>query len=317
MKSEEQTMIWAHLLHLSYNMWLDRDATELEGYGRIIVGSPKLRFDKAVWDDLLPRMADNGVNMLVIDVGDAVQYKSHPEIAVEGAWSIEQLKDELARLRGMGIEPIPKLNFSATHDLWMGPYSRMVSTPKYYEVCANLIRECVEIFDNPRLFHLGMDEETFDHQRHMEYVVIRQYDLWWHDFNFLVEQVEKLGARAWVWSDYIWNHKETFLERMPKSVLQSNWYYDQSMEPENPVCKHYVDAYNILEESGYDQIPTGSNHSCPENFGNTVRWAKDNIAPERLKGFFQTIWRPTTEEFHLRHIEGIEQIGAARKEFEK
>ncbi len=309
-------MIWANLLHLSYNMWIDREAPELTGYGKIIIGGPKLRFDKPVWDDLLPKMAENGVNMLVIDLGDGVSYASHPEIAVEGAWSIDELKAELDKLRQLGIEPVPKLNFSATHDLWMGPYSRMVSTPKYYEVCADLISECMDIFDSPRLFHLGMDEETFGHQVHQSYVVIRQYDLWWHDLMFLVGEVEKKGARAWIWSDFIWNHKDEFLERMPKSVLQSNWYYEQSLTPEDEPCKTYVNAYNILEENGYDQVPAGSNHSTPDNFGNTVRWAKDNIAPERLKGFFQTIWRPTTEEFHQRHIEAIEQIGRARKEFE-
>lgn len=309
-------MIWANLLHLSYNMWIDREAPELVGYGQIIIGGPKLRFDKPVWDDLLPKMAENGVNMLVIDLGDGVKYASHPEIAVEGAWSVDELKAELAKLRKLGIEPIPKLNFSCTHDLWLGPYSRMVSTPKYYEVCADLISECMDIFDNPRLFHLGMDEETFGHQVHQSYVVIRQYDLWWHDLMFLVEQVEKRGAQAWIWSDFIWNHEEEFLKRMPKSILQSNWYYDPSLEPDTEPHKTYVRAYNTLEANGYDQVPTGSNHSTPENFGNTVRWCKEHIAPERLKGFFQTIWRPTTEEFHQRHIEAIEQIGRARREFE-
>ncbi len=309
-------MIWASLIHLSYNMWLDRSSPEFEGYASIIVGRPELRFEKAVWDDLLPRMVDNGVNMLVIDLGDAVQYESHPEIAVKGAWSIDELKGELDELRKMGIEPIPKLNFSATHDLWMGPYSRMVSTPKYYEVCADLIKECIEIFDKPRLFHLGMDEETFDHQAYMEYIVIRQFELWWHDFNYLVEQVEKNGSQAWIWSDFIWNHEDEFLQKMPKSVMQSNWYYDDSMEPTNELCKKYVNAFRVLEANEYDQIPAGSNHSHSFNFGNIVRWSKDNIAPERLKGFFQTIWRPTTEEFHQRHIEAIEQIGAAPKEFE-
>jgi hypothetical protein len=229
---------------------------------------------------------------------------------------VDELKAELVKLRELGIEPIPKLNFSATHDLWMGPYSRMVSTPQYYQVCADLISECMDIFDQPRLFHLGMDEETFGHQAHQQYVVIRQYDLWWHDLMFLVGEVEKKGAQAWIWSDFIWNHKDEFLERMPKSILQSNWYYEDTMEPDTEPCKTYVNAYNILEAAGYDQVPTGSNHSTPENFGNTVRWCKDHIAPERLKGFFQTIWRPTTEEFHQRHIEGIEQIGRARKEFE-
>lgn len=308
-------MIWAHLLHLSYNMWLDRDA-DLPGYGGIIVGRDTMRFDKSLWDDLLPKMAENGVNMLIIDLGDGVQYESHPEIAVKGAWSVDLLKEELGKIRKLGIEPIPKLNFSATHDLWLGPYSKMVSTPQYYEVCADLIKECCDIFDKPRLFHIGMDEETYPHQTHMEYVVIRQYDLWWKDLMFYVDQVEKNGAQAWMWSDYIWNHKDEFVKRMPKSILQSNWYYEESLEPEDDTCKNYVNGYKILEEYGYDQVPTGSNHSYPNNFGNTVKWSKEHIAPERLKGFFQTIWRPTTEDFRQRHMEGIEQIGAARKEFE-
>lgn len=309
-------MIWANLIHLSYNMWIDRGAPELTGYDQVIIGGPKLRFDKPLWDDLLPKMAENGVDMLLIDLGDGVKYASHPEIAVEGAWSVEQLKEELAKLRKLGIEPIPKLNFSTTHDLWMGPYSRMVSTPKYYEVCADLIGECIDIFDNPRLFHIGMDEETFGHQFHQQYVVIRQYDLWWHDLMFLVDNVEKSGSRAWIWSDFIWHHKDEFLARMPKSVLQSNWYYEESFNPENEDCRIFVGAYDILNASGYDQIPAASNHSTPKSFGNTVKYCKEHIAPERLKGFFQTIWRPTTEEFRQRHIEAIEQIGAARKEFE-
>ena len=309
-------MIWANLIHLSYNMWLDRWEPELPDWSRVYSGVPKLRFDKTVWDDLLPKMAENGVNMLLIDLGDAVKYASHPEMAVEGAWSVEELKAELAKLRKLGIEPIPKLNLSTTHDFWLGPYSRMVSTPKYYEVCADLISECIDIFDNPRLFHLGMDEENIGNQKYQEYVVIRQFDLWWHDLMFFTEQVEKKGARAWIWSDFMWSHQEEFLERMPKSILQSNWYYNESLEPDSEPLQTYVNAYNILEANGYDQVPAGSNHSTPNNFGNTVRWAKDHIAPERLKGFFQTIWRPTTEEFHQRHIEAIEQIGAARKEFE-
>lgn len=312
-------MIWANLIHLSYNMWVDREtaeAPELEGYMSIICGRPTLRFDKALWDDLLPKMAENGVNMLLIDLGDAVKYASHPEIAVEGAWSVEELKLELAKLRKLGIEPIPKLNFSTTHDHWLGQYSRMVSTPKYYEVCADLISECMDIFDNPRLFHLGMDEETYGHQMYHKYVVIRQYDLWWNDLMFYVHQVEKKGARAWIWSDFIWHHQEEFLAKMPKSIMQSNWYYDETMYPDDEPRQVYVKAYRTLEEAGYDQIPTGSNHSTPTNFGDTVEFCKERIAPERLKGFFQTIWRPTTEEFRQQHLEGIEQIGAARRKFE-
>src|SRR5688500_5984727 len=90
---------------------------------------PYLRFDDALWNDLLAAMKKARLNMVVIDLGDGVKYSSHPEIAVEGAWSAARLKEEIKKLRGMGLEPIPKLNFSTCHDQWLGPYARMVSTP--------------------------------------------------------------------------------------------------------------------------------------------------------------------------------------------
>ncbi|MBQ1229154.1 MAG: uracil permease, partial [Firmicutes bacterium] len=41
----------------------------------------------------------------------------------------------------MGITIIPKLNFSTNHDVWLGEYSRMVSTSIYYGVCRDLIND--------------------------------------------------------------------------------------------------------------------------------------------------------------------------------
>ena len=189
-----------------------------------------VRFDRGLWDDITQKMADVGMNLLVIDLGDGVLWDSHTEITVEGAWSRDEMKQELARLRGLGLEPIPKLNFSTAHDAWLKEYSRMVSTPKYYEVCSHLVEEVVDLFDTPRLFHLGMDEETAHHQRHFAYAVMRQHELWWHDLHFLVGEVEKHDARPWVWSDYVWLHPGEFFREMPKSVLQSNWYYAEAFD---------------------------------------------------------------------------------------
>jgi hypothetical protein len=176
-------------------------------------------------------------------------------------------------------------------------------------VCRDLIEEVIDLFDAPRYFHLGMDEETAGHQSRFEYVVIRQFDLWWHDFLFFVEQVERKDVRAWIWADYIWNNRELFLQRMPKSVLQSNWYYGNVFDE----SVNYVKAYHDLEEHGYDQVPTGSNWSYPENFGMTVEYCEKVIAPERLKGFCQTPWKPTLEVERQRHMEAVEQVGRALK----
>ena len=123
----------------------------------------------------------------------------------------------------MGFEVIPKMNFSACHDSWLKEYGRMLSTEKYYSVCEDLIRDAAEIFDHPQFFHLGYDEETAGHQRNHLLSICRQGDLWWHDFLWFVKVTERAGCRPWIWSDYIWNHKDEFLNRMPKSVLQSNW----------------------------------------------------------------------------------------------
>ena len=44
----------------------------------------------------------------------------------------------------------------------------------------------------------------------------------------------KRGVRAWCWSDKIWHAKDDFLKRMPKSVLQSNWYYGRNFDLNRP-----------------------------------------------------------------------------------
>ena len=303
----ERDLIWAILIHLSYNMWDDRDPVENPNRPPFLAARPYLRFEDNLWNDLLQQMAAAGLNMVVIDVGDAVQYASHPEIAVENAWSRDKLKQELDKTRALGLEPIPKLNFSTCHDHWLGPYERCVSTDEYYEVCRNLIAEVIDLFDHPRFFHLGMDEETAQHQRTYAYVVIRQYDLWWHDFELLVDAVDRHGVRPWIWSDFLWHHPERFFERMPITILQSNWYYGKDFDPQDPGVR----AYRQLEEEGYDQLPTGSNWSTPDNFGKTVDHCTTLIPAPHLLGFLQTTWKPLTETFRDDHIAAIDQVATA------
>ncbi|MCM8825137.1 MAG: Tat pathway signal protein, partial [Candidatus Omnitrophica bacterium] len=304
-KSSKQ-LCWAYLLHLGYNMWGDRgpDNALPERVKSKYPPRSYLRCDKKIWDDLLKKFVKAGINMVVIDLGEGVKYDSHPELAVRGSWTPSFLKKEIAKMRKMGLEPIPKLNFSACHDFWLGKYARMVSTDIYYGVCRDLIEEVIDIFDKPGLFHLGMDEETARHQERLLYAVIRQHELWWHDLYFLVNAVEKKGVRAWIWSDYLWNHPDEFFSKMPKSVLQSNWYYGNVFNKQ----VSYVKAYLELEKHCYDQIPTGSNWLFAENFTMTVDYCKKHIAPERLLGFLQTSWRATLKYWHKAHLNAIREV---------
>ncbi len=313
-------MIFANLLHLSYNMWGDWDNPVVKG--KYWAAKPYLRFDEKLWNDLLASMQKHKLNMVVIDLGDGIEYASHSEIAVENAWSHKKLKSELAKMRDMGLEPIPKLNFSTCHDQWLGPYARMVSTPQYYKVCEDLIAEVIELFDKPRYFHLGMDEEEAVHQTRFEFAMMRQHGLWWRDIQFFFKQVEAKGVQPWIWADFVWNHAEAFYKNMPKHIVQSNWYrepvrgdaksvYGSVMSMDIECVRTYVD----LDKAGYDQIPTVSNYETPDNILNTMRFCREHVSKERLKGFFLTPWKPTLEEVRERHIDAIEHFAIGMAEF--
>lgn len=335
-------LIWANLLHLSTNMWEDnpyvsdhsllkdavnaqdvyRDDYKYTNYKEACAWAmrayrPYLINDDNTWDAILKNMADAGMNMVIIDLGDAIKYDSHPEIAIKNAWSIDKLKAELQKIRNLGLEPIPKLNFAASHDIWLGEYSRMLSTQKYYSVCKDLINEAIELFDNPRFLHLGMDEETAKHQRRYDYVVIRQNDQWWKDFYFFVDETEKRGVRPWIWSDYGWRQPELFFKKMPKSVLQSNWYYDTEFDLSkmNEPASTYLKFYDDLEKYGYDQVPTGGNWTNDTNMEDTVRYCKRVVNPDRLLGFMTAPWLPNMDICLGRHTEAIDQIKNAKKKY--
>ena len=306
-------MIWAELLHLTGNMWTDRTAdcykTRL---AKDSAFSPKLVFDRGTWDRAVSRMAEAGMNMVLIDVGDGVVYDSHPEIAIEGSWSKAELRAELARLRKMGLEPIPKLNFSSRHDSWLKDYHRMLSTEEYYRVCADLIAEVGEIFDRPRFIHLGMDEEGPSNDE--AFVVVRQGALWEHDLHFLMDCARKGGMRPWIW----WygahvEDEDAFFRRLPKDVIVSSaYYYPGGVTDENERMK----AMRRLAELGLDIIPCGSNWACDENMRETVAWSAASLPQERVPGFLMASWMVTLPRYRHQILRSVDAMESAREMYE-
>ena len=295
------------LLHLGRNLWSEDNAAD------------HLRCDDEVWRAVTDLMAAKGLNLALIDLAEGLVYPSHPELAVKGSWSVARMQREIVRLKGMGLEPIPKLNFSATHDLWLKEYHRMLSTPKYYEVCADLIRDVCEIFGHPRFIHLGFDEEDAPNQRRWNYCVIRQGELWWHDFLWFVGRAEKHGMRPWIWSDKVWYHPDEFYKRMPKNVLQSGWFYERSCDLAKMRSAHEknkIKCFLDMDKAGFDQVPCGSNYGNEPNIGELVRFSRANLSADRLKGFLMSSWyalMPDDEKRKnmTRNIRAIELAGEA------
>ncbi len=304
--------MWAYLMHLGDNMWADPGANRTTA-----LYYPELSLDEKVWKKTIDYLPTQGINTILIDVGDAIQYETHPEIATKGAWTKERLKKELDHMRAIGLTPLPKLNFSAGHDAWLKDYSRMVSTPQYYQVCKDLILELIELFDNPEYFHLGLDEENMAWQGTLAYCVIRNGDLWWHDAYYLFDICEKAGVRPWVWSDYCWHHPQEFVKKMPKSVLQSNWWYNKIRKnPDGSYQKVQFASYGLLEEAGFDQVPCcGTFEGFQNSAHDTMRLGKEDIAPERVLGYMTAPWRsPRTHEL-LSLMNDAYRFGVAKKQF--
>ncbi len=317
-----RSMGWFYLAHLGYNMWVepleDKSGVKCkdvrENWSPYIHATDHLLFEKDYWKELTAQLRDAGCTAILLDVGEGLRFESHPELAVEGSWSKQELSEELSRLRGMGFAVYPKLNFSASHDQWLGEYSRMLSTSVYHRVTADLIAETAELFGRPELFHLGMDEETAEDQKYYNYAVIRQGDQWWYDFNKLLDATRAAGSRPWIWSDYGWSHPDELLKRMPRDVVQSNWYYgDFNQKDQNSLC---VRLYDVLDKAGFDQIPTGSSWARADNFSMTAAYCKEHIASERLLGLMQTPWKPTVRATSKKHTEAIVAMAEVIRSFD-
>ena len=339
-----QKCSYGALLHLGSNMWGDfsedpgqyaQSAEEEKtrpnpvnpgGKSKVSYHS-YLQCRDDLWKELVDRAAECGLNQIFIDLGEGVEYPSHPELKVPGTWSVEKLRKELARMRGLGLEPIPKLNFSTCHDAWLKEYHRMVSTKTYYQVVADVIRDACEIFDGPRLFHIGFDEEVPVAGKADYCMVIRQGDLWWHDLFYTIGQVEKNGARAVMWSDAICAGRETFLKRMSKGVLQAPWYYYADFSEKNltwdPECEKQTGTWNVqrnlaasfveLDRAGFDLLAFTSNWGCDEAAAAMVKFCRERLDPAHLKGIYTASWCRTIPEKHEKGLQCLDLFAKAIK----
>jgi hypothetical protein len=309
---------WIYFMHLSNHMWDDGE------YSKQIVWYPQFdedlyqpanNIDYAVWDRIVERAGNRGYNTLLIDLGDAVQYKSHPEIAAEDALTRDELKALLNKARACGLTPIPKLNFSTAHHFWLKEYRRMVSSDIYRQVCVDLINEVCELFDYPELFHLGMDEEhSFHSLQYCDIAVMRGEKYFFEDFGIMFDACRKNGARPWVWADYYWNHPDVFLKNVPTDVVLSNWFYVRFKDyPQSDYHKRAIDGFKVFNDAGYDQIPTCSTYAAPSNPAETLKYMPTVISDEHLLGYCMAHWVKTETEEEFLLADAVDRLYFARK----
>ena len=305
-------MIKAYMIYLGSNMWHDWDSEMPHGkndprYHRTMFTQ------KSAWRKIIDALPQHGVNTVLIDLAEGVQYESVSGISCDGAWSKAELKEELAHIRDLGMTPIPKFNFATTHDAWFGEYARMVSTPEYYRAVEELLNEVMELFDYPEFMHLGLEEELPHCQNHYGIGITRNESVFWKDVHFLLDVVRSKGVRPWIWGDGFWYQKEAFLKNIAKDVLVSNYMYVRLHEVKilNDWHVESIGAFRTVAENGYDYLPIVSTCARELNARDIMSYILETCPQDNLKGFIAAPWCRTSEDDVYCHYNEMARFSTA------
>ncbi len=317
-----QPKMWAYLIHMGRNMWYKK-GMEVPWLGELDDEQPiwhdYLNCDREIWRKVTDFLPTCGINTLLIDMGEAVRLDSHPELAVEGSWSKEEFRAELARLRSIGLTPIPKYNFSAGHNAWLGEYAYMIGTEKHNQVCREIIEEAIELFDTPPFFHLGLEEEDPTNQGGQPVSIIRAPNRKTADSLFLFDVCLRHGVRPWIWLDYKgikeFGGPEAFRANIPKDVLVSNFVYRMIWDhPEAFDRGEDMKCYRLLDEWGYEQIPTVSTYASQLNPKITMKVFKKYLPSDLVTGFMTAPWGATVPKRYYYLLNDAFVFGNAKKD---
>ena len=279
---------WGILVHLGRNMWGDLRKTNV------------VEWQDETWEEVFKKCVECKLNTIVIDVAEGVQWKSHPELAIEGSWSYEKVQNEVKRLRSLGIDVIPKLNFSSVHDVWLGDYARMISTDIYYKVCKDLIFETYDMFLQPEYIHIGMDEENWKHvtDKGYEIVTIRRDDLLVKDINYLADCVKETGAKCHMWHDPFKDLEEEYSKDIYDDILPYVWMY----------YSYLKENWNLIAEQE-DEVRIWYETQFVKRYGYTIDYVEESpsvlMAIELLEEFIKKgkKFLMTTSNLYIKNCE--------------
>jgi hypothetical protein len=261
-------MIRGYLMHLTHydSEWIKRKHLEK-------------RFDLKLALSLVDDMARAGLNTLILDVEDAVTYRTHPELQRAYTAPMADYRRIVAEARSRGLTVIPKLNFAKgvdMHNGWMSPYNEMPDTNRrYFEHALQIVDELIEGLDL-RYFHIGMDEDCRSTALYLQ--VIRK----------LHRALAKRRLRTVMWADigHSWtpirNAKtRAVLPDLPRDIVMMPWTYDQRSQ------RRWV---RMLADMGFEVW--GGTGPDPANI---AMWAED-IVRGGGHGLVATLWTPLDAE---------------------
>lgn len=210
-------------LCVGYNMWYDKYCPlKLGEYDQ--KERDFLLFDEDVLDRITSYIADLGYNAVVLELAESIKYACAPEIGVKGSLLPEKMSETVQKIKNKGLEVIPKLDFSAAHDVWLGDYSYMLSSSDYNELTVKLIDEVCEIFHHPKYFHLGLGDEYNEYQQYYGMIITRGAKSFKRDVDVMLDACRKNSAQPIVSAEFFTREPEVFRWVFGKDVIVDAYY---------------------------------------------------------------------------------------------
>ncbi|MCX7806012.1 MAG: hypothetical protein N3A38_12590 [Planctomycetota bacterium] len=183
------------------------------------------KWDKATGLAVVDAMAGAGMNMLIVDVEDAVIYRTLPDIRRKYSVPMSELVEMAGRAKEHGIELVPKMNFSLSprhrHSAWFEPTQALPPSKEFWRRGLAALDEVVEAV-RPGMVHVGMDED--DTRSPQEYL---------RDLLRLRRELKRRGLRMVMWADvgHRWQAQERWkqipaIKELPRDVILMPWRYD-------------------------------------------------------------------------------------------
>jgi hypothetical protein len=259
-----------------------------------------------------------GVNALVFEVNYGFQYQSHPELAIENAWSKAQVRELAAHCRQNGIRLIPQFNClghqswaKTTHPLLVkypeldetpqvpkdnsGIYCRSWCPmhPKTHEIVFALLDELIDAFQSDT-FHVGMDEVFLIASEQCPRCKGKDpAELFALEVNELHGHlVGKKKQTMLMWGDRLLDAKETgygrweasdngtapAIDRVPKDVILCDWHYERRDD---------YPSLPLFQKKGFRIWPSGWRKL---EASRALIAASERHAGEPMLGHLFTVW---------------------------
>jgi len=246
--------------------------------------SRERRYDQATAEAIIKAMAAVEMNLLIVDIADAVLYKTLPHLRKRYSVPMSELTRLAALAHDLGLEVVPKLNFARSphhrHSHWLDPNQSDPDTAAFWKQGFAAVDEVLDAVGGARMFHVGMDEDD-----------TRSPDEYLKALMRLYRGLSRRKVRMMMWAEVgheAWRPQQRWKEipairQLPRDVLLMPWSYKNVIE----------DWTRRLKRWGFEVVP-GCQYGHPNlspklALKNVKEWAR-TARSVPLDGLVLTKW---------------------------